>query len=237
MQLAKVFEQLGDKQSHVNAANCVLLTKAAVEKQKKILKKQRKANNKRRRKGKPFRGASLDNLLMNDRAMVSGGKGKTQLGTWSPGLKRWYGTGFNNTWGSSVVLENPEALHKDRTGGRMKAKKNLYRVSGIAEELHKHGGNLDSVLKAVRPTFYTLGEFMHSDMEYGGSVNEYDDNTGNEFLSQAHPFRVFGSARHMKDLRQVGHTLLNKSVSDPGAEGAQDEWVEWLQSHGMGHEE
>ena len=49
------------------------------------------------------------------------------------------------------------------------------------------------------------------------------------------------SLRHLKfDLvflvlmSQIGHSLLSMAASDPGGQGAEEEWVRWLQVHGVG---
>lgn len=249
LQLVHVFERIGDRDARSTAAQCMLQTRESLERQQRILKRQsrRRRRNKRKEKGRRqgSRHGSLDNLLVSDSPMVRSkekkrrgrGRGKTQDTSWSPGLKRWYGAQYtNSTWRSGLILENRHAQEPVLT-----ARRNLYRTSGISEQLNEHGGNLDSVLRAVRPSFYTFGEFMmgadmlHSDTECGGSVTEYEeveDERQDPFQSRQQAL-LFGSARHIKDLRQVGQTLLSKSVSDPGADGAQEEWAEWLRSHGM----
>ena len=253
LQLVHVFEQIGDRDSLSMASRYVHQTEEALERQKRILKRQKgkKKRNKvngdgRRGKKQGSRHGSLDNLLVSDSPMVRGkgnvrkgskDKGKQQQPTWSPGLKRWYGVRANNAWSSPLVLENRHA--KEALG--LNTRRNLYRTSGISEQLNEHRGDLDSFLRAVRPSFYTLGDFMgadvlQSDTEGNGSVTEYEEMEDDPFQLRQQAL-LFGSVRHVKDLRQVGHSLLSKSVSDPGADGAREEWAEWLRSHGMGPED
>lgn len=237
-----VFERIGDRSARETASQYVQLTKEGLVRQRKMLK--RKGNKRGKTSGKKYRSktGSLDNLLVSDSPMVrSKNKRGPEQTSWSPGLKKWYGFQHSNSkWNSSLVLRNKHA----KTEPVLTARRNLYRTSGISEQLNEHSGNLGSILRAVRPTFYSFGDYMmgtelHSDTEFGGSVTEYEemeDDHHMPFKSRQHAL-LFGSARHIKDLRQVGHTLLTKSVSDPGADGAQEEWAEWLHSHGLGRDD
>ena len=240
-----VFEQIGDRSARETASQYVQLTKEGLVRQRKMLK--RKGNRKGKTGGKKSRSkpGSLENLLMSDSPMVRGKDKRRQTvieqTSWSPGLKKWYGFQHSNSkWNSSLVLRNKHA----KSEPVLAARRNLYRTSGISEQLNEHSGNLGSILRTVRPTFYSFGDYMmgkelHSDTEFGGSVTEYEDVEDDRqmpFKSRQHGLQ-FGSARHIKDLRQVGQTLLTKSVSDPGADGAQEEWAEWLHSHGMGRDD
>ena len=242
-----MFEQIGDRDCQSIASHYVLQTKEALERRKRILKRQKgKKKSKggsrgRREQRQEFRQGRLGNLHVSNSMMIRSkgntpqsrkDKGQAQNTTWSPGLKRWYGVKASKAWSSTVVLENRHA--REATG--LNTRRNLYRTSGMAEQLNEHEGDLENFLKAVRPSFYTLEEYMvgggMSDNECNDSITEYEDVEDDPFQPRQQPL-LFGSTRHMKDLRQVSHSLLSKSASDPGADGAREEWAEWLRSHGM----
>ena len=143
------------------------------------------------------------------RGWRSSGK-RTKLGSWS-GLKRWNDGSLERpatiSWSHNLVLENKHASKKPLQLRRS----NLYRTKGILERLNSQdSSDLNGILKTTRPSFYTLGEFMEpvhhrltSDDEEG-SVTEYEDIEDTPYVrDRNHP--VFGSARHLKNLRKVKH--------------------------------
>ena len=178
---------------------------------------------------------SLDQLHLADSPMLKGRKmeNKPLLGTWSPGLKRWYNARLMlspagaagttpaqgssaGTWshdirkGVGLVIKNRHSYHEALKLSSQQS--NLYRARGMVEKLNAQE-DLEEIMKSARPSFYTLGDFMEPihhrvTSDEGGSVTEYEE--VEEDLRLVMP-SAFGSSRHIKDLKKVHgyHSCVN----------------------------
>lgn len=155
---------------------------------------------------------NLDQLHCADSPMVKGGK--TKVGTWSPGLKKWYnmaaidkdGSMHGGTW--SHDMRKDLINHSSYQEGLTNQQTGLYRTRGIIDKLNAPE-DLEEVMRSVRPSFYTLGDFMEPlhhrvSMDEGSSITEYEDIEDDElFPTRMTMPSAFGSSRHIKNLKNV----------------------------------
>lgn len=134
---------------------------------------------------------------------------KIRLSSWS-GLRRWNNGSLERpatiSWSHNLVLENK---HVRRNPLELR-RSNLYRTKGLVERLNSQDtSDLSGILKTTRPSFYTLGEFMEPvhhrlSSDEGTEYEEMEAELPYE-RDRTHP--VFGSARHLKNLRKVSTSL------------------------------
>lgn len=202
LQLAEVFHALGDHESHQMALAFAAKAQKAVEKER-LAKKYHKIET---LSSQDFPNP-ISSAPPSFRGWRESGR-RTKLGSWS-GLRRWNDGSLERpatiSWSHNLVLENKNASKKPLQLRRS----NLYRTKGIIDRLNsQESSDLSGILKTTRPSFYTLGEFMEpvhhrlSSDDEEGSVTEYEDLEDTPYTrDRNHP--VFGSARHLKNLRKV----------------------------------
>ena len=158
---------------------------------------------------------SLDQLHKQDGPIVIGGRKMSRplMGTWSPGINRWYNTrltGNVGTWSHATMATGLPTKHRQIYQDASKLStldSNLYRTKGVINKLDAQE-DLEEVMKSVRPSFYTLGDFMepihHRVTSDEGSITEYEDieEEGHVNSGLIMP-SAFGSSRHIKDLKHV----------------------------------
>ena len=199
-----------------------------------MLKQKQKYKTKLNKKKRPFNKkgmntylkasveGSLDQLHKQDNPIVVGGRkmvDKSLMGTWSPaGINRWYNTCLMNTtltgtWSHAAMKTGLPAKNRQSYQEAMKLstqEPNLYRTQGITNKLNAQE-DLVEVMNSIRPSFYTLGDFMepthHRVASDDGSVTEYEDTEEDHFLTRLTMPSAFGSARHIKDLKHVRNLI------------------------------
>lgn len=215
MQLADNLKSIGDNKGATTAKHYMVKSKQAMLKQKqknktKLIKKKgpaKKASNVK------YLRASVEGHLdqlhfADDKGGIPGGGG-----TWSPGIKKWYnmaavGRDSSGTWSHDMrSSKNGGGTRKEQFGHQ---ETGLYRTRGIIDKLNAPE-DLEEVMKSVRPSFYTLGEFMEplhhrvSSMDES-SVTEYEDIEDEEMFSTRMTMpTAFGSSRHIKSLKNVSN--------------------------------
>ena len=220
VQLVGLLQSLGDRKGAEIAKHYVMKSKQAMEKQKqryktKLTRKGPVSKVNRKKYLMASVDGSLDQLHVADSPMISrknvGSKNLT--GTWSPGLRKWYNArpadGTGGTWSHNIgnTVKNrhsfPDSFQQP----------NLYRTQGITERLNSQEGDLEEIMRSVRPSFYTLGDFMepvhHRVTSDEGSITEYEEiEEDQNFRSRLVMPSAFGSVRHIKDLKQVTYPSL-----------------------------
>lgn len=205
-----MFIVLGDDDSHRLATAYAAKMEKIIEKEK-LVKKYHKINKKSHANGANGASSSAPATMRGDSEWMGWHSSRrTKLRSWS-GLRRWNDGSLERpatiSWSSNLVLENKHAKKNTLELRRS----NLYRTKGIIERLNSQdSSDLSGILKTTRPSFYTLGEFMepvHHRLSSDDEGTEYEE-MEESFANRDRNHPVFGSSRHLKNLRKVCNNII-----------------------------
>lgn len=240
LQLVEVFQQLGDKDAHSAASEYLEEVRRSMQVQKlhqEKIKKKRK-HKKKKSKGTPHtvsKATAIQTLPKRSRVT------RNKISTWSPARGQWYHTNPDSvmSFSSSLVFENPatQAHSTSQEFLTMASQPDkVYRSRGMSQSLFEHETSV-----VEHHPFYMLHEVMSESSERSlppvpGESSERNEGSGDESITdyesvegEQHTASHFlGSHRHRQELQRMGRDFT-QPVSELGLEGADKEWIQWLQ--------